>query len=84
MAAGHGGLSLTLPSRKGQLHGLIVTRLEVIVSLRRDNRVVWRGQATTVRASGTRTGDPSVIAGTLSDALLTWFSRQLPGPLSVP
>jgi hypothetical protein len=84
MAAGPGGLSLTLPSRKDQLHGLIVTRLEVIVSLRRDSRVVWRGQATTVRASGTRTGDPSVVAAALSDALLTWFPRQLPGPLSVP
>jgi hypothetical protein len=31
------------------LHGLIVTRLEVTVSLRRDNHVVWTGQATTVR-----------------------------------
>lgn len=84
MAAGLGGLSLTLPSGKDQLHGLIVTRLEVTVSLRRDNHVVWTGQATTVRASGTRTGTPSVVATALSDALLTWFPRQLPGPLSVP
>ncbi len=84
MAAGLGGLSLTLPSGKDQLRGLIVTRLQVTVSLRRDNHVVWTGQATTVRASGTRTGDPSVVATALSDALLTWFPRQLPGPLSVP
>lgn len=84
MAAGLGGLSLTLPSGKDQLHGLIVTRLEVTVSMRRDNHVVWTGQATTVRASGTKTGDPSVVAAALSDALLTWFPRQLPGPLSVP
>lgn len=84
MTAGLGGLSLTLPSGKDQLHGLIVTRLEVTVSLRRQSRVVWTGQATTVRASGTRTGEPSVIAAALSDALLTWFPRQLPGPLSVP
>ncbi|BCA61260.1 hypothetical protein HMP09_0494 [Sphingomonas sp. HMP9] len=84
MAAGLGGLSLTLPSGKDQLHGLIVTHLEVTVSLRRDNQVVWTGQATTVRASGTRTGAPSVVATALSDALLTWFPRQLPGPLSVP
>jgi len=84
MAAGLGGLSLTLPSGKDQLHGLIVTRLEVTVSLRRDNHVVWTGQATTVRASGTRSGTPSVVATALSDALLTWFPRQLPGPLSVP
>ncbi len=84
MAAGLGGLSLTLPSGKEQLHGLIVTRLEVTVSLRRDNHVVWTGEATTVRANGTRTGDPSVVAAALSDALLTWFPRQLPGPLSVP
>jgi len=84
MAAGLGGLPLTLPSGKDQLRGLIVTRLQVTVSLRRDNHVVWTGQATTVRASGTRTGDPSVVAATLSDALLTWFPRQLPGPLSVP
>ncbi len=84
MAAGFGGLSLTLPSGKDQLNGLIVTRLEVTVSLRRDNHVVWTGQATTVRPSGTRTGAPSVVATTLSDALLTWFPRQLPGPLSVP
>ena len=84
MAAGLGGLSLTLPSGKDQLHALIVTRLEVTVSLRRDSRVVWTGQATTVRASGTRTGDASVVAAALSDALLTRFPRQLPGPLSVP
>ena len=84
MAAGLGGLALTLPSGKDQLRGLIVTRLKVTVSLRRDNHVVWTGQATTVRASGTRTGDPSVVATALSDALLTWFPRQLPGPLSVP
>jgi hypothetical protein len=77
-------LSLTLPSGKDQLRGLIVTRLKVTVSLRRENHVVWTGQATTVRASGTRTGDPSVVATALSDALLTWFPRQLPGPLSVP
>jgi hypothetical protein len=84
MAAGLGGLSLTLPSGKDQLRGLIVTRLKVTVSLRRDKHVVWTGQATTVRASGTRTGDPSVVATALSDALLTWFPRQLPGPVSVP
>lgn len=84
MAAGLGGLSITLPSKKNQLHGLIVTRLKVTVTLRRNNHVVWTGQATTVRASGTRTGDPSVVATALSDALLTWFPRQLPGPLSVP
>jgi len=83
-AAGLGGLSLTLSSGKDQLRGLIVTRLEVTVTLRRDNHVVWKGQATTVRASGTRTGEPSVVAAALSDALLTWFPRQLPGPLSVP
>jgi hypothetical protein len=73
-----------LPSGKDQLRGLIVTRLKVTVSLRRENHVVWTGQATTVRASGTRTGDPSVVATALSDALLTWFPRQVPGPLSVP
>ena len=84
MAAGLGRLSLTLPSGKDQLRGLILTRLKVTVSLRRDNHVVWTGQATTVRASGTRTGDPSAIATALSDALLTWFPRQLPGPVSVP
>jgi hypothetical protein len=84
MAARLGRLSLTLPSGKDQLRGLIVTRLEVTVTLRRDKHVVWTGQATTVRASGTRTGDPSVVAAALSDALLTWFPRQLPGPLSVP
>lgn len=84
MAAGLGGLSLTLPSGKDQLHGLIATRLEVTVSLRPDSGVVWTGQATTVGASGTRTGDPSAVATALSDALLTWFPRHLPGPLSVP
>ncbi|RZL84826.1 MAG: hypothetical protein EOP66_02300 [Sphingomonas sp.] len=84
MGAGLGGLSLTLPSGKDQLHGLIVTRLEVTVSLRRDNHVVWTGQATTARVSGTRAGDPSSVATALSDALLTWFPRPLPGPLSVP
>ena len=80
MAAGPRGLSLTLPSEKDHLRGLIVTRLEVTVSLRRDNHIVWTGQATT----GTRTGAPSVVATTLWDALLTCFSRQVPGPLSVP
>jgi hypothetical protein len=61
MAASLGGLSLTLPSGKDQLHGLIVTRLEVTVSLRRDSRVVWRGQATTVRASGREQANPRLL-----------------------
>lgn len=84
MAAGAGALSPSPPAGKDQLHGLIVTRLEVIVSLRGDNQVGWTGQATTVRVSGTRAGDPSAVATALSDALLTWFPQQLPGPLSVP
>ncbi|TCL99912.1 hypothetical protein C8J41_1303 [Sphingomonas sp. PP-CC-3G-468] len=84
VGAGLGVLSLTLPSGKDQLHGLTVICLDETVSPRRDNHAVWTGQATTVRASGTRTGTPSVVATALSNALLTWFPRQLPGPLSVP
>lgn len=81
---GGGGLALSLPSKKAQLRGLIETRLKVTVSLRGDDRVVWTGQAITVRVDGTRNGEPSVIATTLSDALMARFPYRLTEPLSVP
>ncbi|TCP35025.1 hypothetical protein [Sphingomonas sp. BK235] len=79
-----GGLSMSLPTRKQQLHPLIVTRLVATVSLRRDDRVVWTGEATTARASGTPAGAPGAVATALSNALFRWFPHRLEGPLSVP
>jgi hypothetical protein len=81
---GGGGLSLSLPSKKTQLRGLIETRLKVSVSLRNNDHVAWAGEAITVRASGTKGGDTSVVATTLSDALLTQFPKHLQAPLSIP
>jgi hypothetical protein len=81
---GGGGLSLGLPSKKTQLRGLIETRLKVSVYLRNDDHVAWTGEAITVRASGTKVGDTSVVATTLSDALLAQFPKHLQAPLSIP
>ncbi|MBJ6121441.1 hypothetical protein [Sphingomonas mollis] len=78
------GLSLSLPSGKRQLHGLVVTRLDVIVTLRSDGQIVWSGTATTARVDGTRAGAPATVAAALSEALFARFPRPLPGPLSVP
>lgn len=78
------GLSWRLPSRKRQLHDLIVTRLDVIVVRRSDDLVVWTGQATTARIEGTPAGMPAVVAAALSEALFRQFPRPLPGPVSVP
>lgn len=84
MKYGGGGLSLTLPSNKGQLHGLILTRLTVKVSLRGDDRVVWSGQAVTIRVADTRNGEISVVAATLADALFSRFPNHMSEPISVP
>jgi hypothetical protein len=78
------GLSWRLPSRKRQLHDLIVTRLDVIVVRRSDDHVVWTGQATTARIEGTPAGMPAVVAAALSEALFRQFPCPLPGPVSVP
>jgi len=79
-----GSVSLRLPSGKSQLRGLIVTRLIVVVSFRTDSRIVWTGEATTARISGTPAGAPSVVAAVLAGALFQHFPRPLPGPISVP
>ena len=78
------GLSLSLPSGKRQLHGLVVTRLAVIVTLRSDSQIIWSGTATTARVDGTQAGAPAAVAAALSDALFARFPQPLPGPLSVP
>jgi hypothetical protein len=79
-----GGFSVGLPSRKEQLHALVVTKLRVTVSLRADSQVVWTAEASTARAAGTATGSPEAVATALCDAVLRWFPHPLPGPLSVP
>lgn len=78
------GLSWRLPSGKRQLHDLVVTRLDVIITRRNDDHVVWTGQATTARIEATQAGVPEVVAAALSEALFRQFPRPLPGPVSVP
>ena len=84
MAYSGGVLSLSLPSSKARIHGLILTRLTVNVSLRGDYKVVWTGQAVTIRVSTARDGQLSVVAAALSNAVLARFPVQLSGPISVP
>ncbi|KQU61941.1 hypothetical protein ASG67_01940 [Sphingomonas sp. Leaf339] len=78
------GLSLSLPSAKRQLRGLVVTRLDVIVTLRSDGHTVWSGSSTTARIDETQAGSPAAVATALSDALLSRFPQPLPETLSVP
>jgi len=84
LSNGGGGLSFGLASNKTQLRGLVETRLKISISLRSDNHVAWTGQAITVRATGTKGGDPYDVVAALSDALLSRFPYQQQEPLTIP
>ncbi|MCR5869671.1 MULTISPECIES: DUF4136 domain-containing protein [unclassified Sphingomonas] len=79
-----GAVSVTLPSDKRQLRGLIVTTLKVELVSRADERLVWSGSALTAQAEGTRNDTPSALAAKLAPAVIRAFPATLAEPLSVP
>lgn len=79
-----GGVSVTLPSDKRQLRGLIVTTLTVELVSRADDKVVWRGSALTAQAAGTRADVPATLAAKLAPAIIRAFPQTLAEPLSIP
>jgi len=79
-----GAVSVTLPSDKRQLRGLIVTTLTVELVSRADDKVVWRGSALTAQAAGTRADVPATLAAKLAPAIIRAFPQTLAEPLSIP
>ncbi len=79
-----GGVSVTLPSDKRQLRGLIVTTLTVELVSRADDKIVWRGSALTAQAAGTRADVPATLAAKLAPAIIRAFPQTLAEPLSIP
>ncbi|HEV7289277.1 hypothetical protein [Sphingomonas sp.] len=79
-----GAVSVTLPSDKRQLRGLIVTTLTVELVSRADEKVVWSGSALTAQAEGTRNDTPTALAAKLAPAIIRAFPQTLAEPLSIP
>ncbi len=78
------GLSVTMPSDKTQLRGLIVTELEVELVRRDGMQPVWRGRALTAQAEGTRNDAPEVLAPKLAAAAMRGFPAEQTEAMSVP
>lgn len=79
-----GGVRLTLPSRKTNLRGLVVTRLHIEVRLRSDGQLVWSGSALTAQVSGIGAGTNAAVGVKLANALVSQFPVTVQGPISVP
>lgn len=79
-----GGLSVTLPSRKTNLHGLLVIELHIEVRLRSDGHLVWSGRALTTQVEGTRAGSAAAVGVKLAGVLVSQFPITVDGPISVP
>lgn len=77
-------IDVTLPSHKRAEHGLVVTRLNVVIVRRNSDETIWRGSALTAQAEGTPDGAPAAVAGKLADALIGRYPEVLKGPVSVP
>ena len=77
-------LSVQLPSRKREMHGLTVTELSVTIRRRGDPAILWSGSVMTAQVEGSRDDTPSVLASKLVNALFRDFPAQPEGPISVP
>ena len=78
------GVRLTLPSRKTNLRGLVVTRLHVEVRLRSGGQLVWSGSALTAQVSGTGAGSTAAVGIKLANALISQFPVTVQESISVP
>jgi len=78
------GLSVTMPSGKRQLRGLIVTELRLELIRRGETAPAWTARAATAQAEGTAADDPSPLAATLAAAALRQFPAQSDAAISVP
>lgn len=78
------GLALTMPSRKTQLRGLIVTELTIELLRRGETVPAWTGRAATAQAEGTAADAPSALGAKLAAAALRQFPSQDGAVVSVP
>lgn len=74
---------LTPPSKKMNLHNLIITRLDIKVRRRGDDQLVWSGSALTAQVAGTEVGSIAAISVKLANAVISQFLITVQGPISV-
>lgn len=79
-----GAIGVSLPSKRTQLAGLVVTRLDVQLVLRDGGTAVWSGSASTAQVRGTAAGGRAAVAEKLADALIRRFPQPMEAPISVP
>lgn len=77
---------VSLPFGRSGSHEVALqqTRLDVGISTRGDDRIVWQGSATTVRPADTLRGGDDAVAQDLSEAALRGFPNQAGAVVSVP
>jgi hypothetical protein len=80
------GAGVTVPLSMGETKLVPIQRirLEMRISKRGENGVVWTGAAVTVRAAGTKKGADSVVAADLSRAMLNSYPVTFRDVVSVP
>lgn len=78
------GVSLPLSAGETTLVPLQRIRLEMRISKRGEDGVVWSGAAVTVRAAGTKKGADAVVAADLSRALLNPYPVTFADVVTVP
>jgi len=81
---GGGRLGVSLPSNATQMAGLVVTRLQVDLTLRETGRTVWTGRATTAQVQGTAAGAPAAVAAKLAAAVIRRFPAKADEAIAVP
>jgi hypothetical protein len=78
------GLSVTMPSNKTRLRGLIVTELTIELIRRGETAPAWTGRAATAQAEGSAADSPAQLGAKLARAALRRFPAQDAGAISVP
>jgi hypothetical protein len=82
--AGGASLSFGLASHTSELPQLAETKLDVRIFRNGAAPVVWHGAALTTAIDGTVSGQPSVVARKLADALFRQFPMTSDTPIAVP
>ncbi|WP_404712420.1 hypothetical protein [Sphingomonas sp. MMS24-J13] len=79
-----GGVTLPLSHGETMLVPLQRIRLDMRISKRGEDGVLWTGAAVTVRAAGTKKGADTVVAADLSRALLNSYPVTFGDVVTVP
>lgn len=83
---GGAGAGITVPLSAGEtrLVPLQRIRLDMRITKRGEDGIVWAGAAVTVRAAGTKKGADAVVAADLSNALLSSYPVSAGEVITVP